>query len=436
MGPPLPPPGPPGPPLPFGAPPPPPPPHPMVPPHPPPLSDSFSRPLESRFGGGARPQSSIGFRPPPPRALEYDDPYSEPIDKFDKSLARRPSRSHKPSKNDDDRRVMPPPRRPSSARPPSSNPFRPPASQAPVLRRRPDLDEHDPDEDPLFGDLSPGPPAEYNFHGSLAYRGPRQSFGAADLYDPPEYYTEVAGRNRRNSFYLGTSASSGSAYEDKIRQATHYQHNVEGGQTVPLTAEMLRKAGRGGGSSRSTRSSGSHDESDYRQSATTRTTAPDEDTTVRIMGSAVLKVGNMEMHCQDGVEINVSSRSGGNGDRGDRGGGADLRAAGSDRASSFVDDDRRTRVDLPSSRARAQSRAKSRPRSFSRPLSKYDMAVPPPPQASRYDVGARYEATSPTEYDYPPFGRSSHPPPPPAYPEYPQISSSFSSRYDFYDDRL
>ncbi|KAL1841921.1 hypothetical protein VTJ49DRAFT_6312 [Mycothermus thermophilus] len=423
MGPP--PPGPPGPPLPFG-----PPVHaPLVmqnlPHHhpPPPPSDlNFQRPLESRFGG--RPQSSIGFRPPPPHALEYEDPYPEPIEK---SLARRPSRSHKPPKDEDDRRVMPPPRRPSSARP-VSLPFRPPPpappkTPGPLSRRRLDLDdEPDPDEG-LFHDLSPAP---YDYHGSLAPRPPRQSFGAEAGFEMADYFTEVGGRGRRSSFYGGNSASSGSAYEDKMRQATRYQYDVEGGPPLPLTAETLRKAGRGGGaSSRSTRSSGSHDESDYRQSATTRTTAPDEGVTIKANGSTVVKYGNTELQCQEGAVINITSRSGGNPEI------RNAAAAVSDRASSYVDvDDRRTRVDLPTSRARAQSRAKSRPRSFSRPLSKYDMAPAPTPR-DRYEVGARYEATSPVDYHdaYSSYGRSPYPPP---YPEYPQISSSYSSRHGDY----
>jgi hypothetical protein len=186
---------------------------------------------------------------------------------------------------------------------------------------------------------------------------------------------------------------------------------------MPLTAETLRKAGRSGTSSRSTRSSGSHDESEYRQSATTRTTrstAPnDEDVTIRVKGRTVLKFGTTEMQCQDGAEINISSR----------GGGPEILAAGSDRSSYIDQDDRRTRVDIPQSRARAASRAKSRPRSFSRPISKHD-AGPKYELGPRHDAGHRYEFGP--EYHQDVYSPYAPPPLPPPYPEYP---SSLSSRH-------
>ncbi|KAG7289442.1 hypothetical protein NEMBOFW57_005813 [Staphylotrichum longicolle] len=389
--------------------------------------DYFARPLESRFGGASRPQSSMGFRPP--RAIEYEDEYAEPIEK---SLARRPSTTRKASKNDEDRRSMPPPpRRPASARP-TALAYRPPPP--PPTRRKVDFDDNDVDAD-LFGDLSPMAPlapGSYEYTAPIPFR-PRPSFGADLGYDTPDYHTEVAGKGRRNSYYGGNSGSSGSAYEDKMRQASRYQDDITGGPQLPLTAEALRKAGRSGASSRSTRSSGSHDESEYRQSATTRTTrstAPnDEDFTIRVKGSTTLKFGNAEMQCEDGAEINISSR----------GGNPEVRAVGSDRSSYIDQDDRRTRVDIPQSRARAASRAKSRPRSFSRPFPKYD-ATPKYDGASRFDAGPRgFDAASrfdtATRYDAgpkydlgPEYDAYSTfaPPLPPPYPEYP---SSYSSRH-------
>lgn len=319
--------------------------------------------------------------------------------------------------------MPPPPRRPASARP-IALAFRPPP---PAPARRHDYDDHDDHEDALFHDVSPTAPGSYDYPSPLAFRQPRQSFGAETGYD--DYQTIVAGKGRRNSYYGGNSGSSGSAYEDKIRQASRYQDDVGATSHLPLTAESLRKAGRSGTSSRSTRSSGSQDESDYRQSATTRTTrstAPgpnnDEDVTIKVKGSTVLKFGNTEMQCRDGAEINIISRSGG---------GAELRgAADSDRASYIDQDDRRTRVDIPQSRARAVSRAKSRPRSFSRPISKYD-ATPKYDGMPQYDAMSKYETS--TRYDvgpdydpYPAYTPSHAPPLPPPYPEYP---SSLSSRH-------
>jgi len=200
-----------------------------------------------------------------------------------------------------------------------------------------------------------------------------------------------------------------------MRQAARYQDDLAGGPQLPLTAETLRKADRSGTSSRSTRSSGSHDESEYKQSATTRTTrstAPgnDEDVTIRVKGSTVLKIGNTEMQCNDGAEINITSRNGN----------TEFRSMASDRSSYIDHDDRRTRVDAPSSRARAQSRAKSRPRSFSRPQSQYD-----PP---KYDLGPRQDfAPRQPDFDaYSTYAPTAYPPP---YPEYPHIPSSYSSRH-------
>ncbi|KAK4241142.1 hypothetical protein C8A03DRAFT_41439 [Achaetomium macrosporum] len=366
----------------------------------PPPSDYFARPLESRFGS-TRPQSSMGFRPPP-RALEYDD-FEEPP--FEKALARRPSSTRRVSKNEEDRRAMPPPpRRPASARP-GALAFRPPPSTP--ASRRVDFEDHETDvDDPLFNDLSPlGPgsfaPGSYEYSKPIPFR-PRPSFG--DLgYDVPDYHTEVAAKShRRNSYYGGQSTHSANALEEKIRQAARYQDDISGGPPMPLTAETLRKAGKSGASSRSTWSSGSHDESDYRQSAatrTTRSTAPnDEDVTIRVKGNTVLKFGNAEMQCEDGAEINISSRSGN----------AEIRT-GSDRSSYIDPEDRRTRIDFPTARERATSRARSRARSYSRAFSKYDAAP------SRYDAGPEYDTFT-----------SYAPPLPPPYPEYP---SSYSSRH-------
>ncbi len=388
---------------PFGAPSPAPP---LVMQHPgPPPSDYFSRPLESRFGN-ARPQSAIGYRPPP-RAIDYEE-YEEPP--VEKSLARRPSTTRKVSKNEEDRRSMPPPpRRPASARP-TALAFRPPPP--PPARRRVDMDEYEPDSD-LFGDLSPLAPlpplplGSYEYTAPIPFR-PRDGFGAGAGYD--DYQTEVAGKGRRNSYYGGDSGSSGSNYEEKYRLAARYQDGVTGGPSMPLTAESLRKAGRSGASSRSTRSSGSLDESDYRQSATTRTTrstAPnDEDVTIRVKGNTTLKFGNAEMQCHDGAEINISSR----------GGNPEIRAIGSDRSSFMDQDDRRTRIDIPQSRARAASRAKSRPRSYSRPIPKIE---------PRYDAPTRVDV--PTRFGGYELGPDDDPFSP--YPRYPDYPSSYSSRH-------
>jgi hypothetical protein len=94
----------------------------MRPPPPPPNFDFHSRPLESRFGGSAQPQSATDFRAS--RALEYDD-YEQSIEK---SLARPPSTT---LKVEEERKPMrPPPHRPTSSRPTAP-------SRAPVVVHHP-----------------------------------------------------------------------------------------------------------------------------------------------------------------------------------------------------------------------------------------------------------------------------------------------------------
>lgn len=400
------PPGPPGPPLGLPGPPihgyPPPSQSPVIMQGPPPPPPDYHRPLEARFGSFPRPQSALSFRQPP-RALEYE--YDEPPPTLDRSLVRRPSTNRKASKhNDDDRAMMPPPpRRPQSARPNSVS-FPPPPS-TPASRRRVGFnEEQDQDEFPFLSDLSPLPSYEY---GSMPFRprGRAPSIGATDITYEPDYQTEVAGRSlRRNSYYGGgeLSLSSGSGYEEQVRAATRYQDDAMGGPSLPLTTESLRKV-RNGGSSRSTRSSGSHDESEYR-TATTRTTHTsnnDEDVTIRVKGNTVLKVGGAEMQCHDGAEINIISR-----------GGAGFRLGSDDY------DDRETRIDIPT------SRSKSRTRSFSRPAyPRYELSPP-----------IEYDGYTSDLYDRPAIDGYAPPPPlPPPYPAYPTFtSSSYPNRDDYF----
>ncbi|KAK3939583.1 hypothetical protein QBC46DRAFT_263030 [Diplogelasinospora grovesii] len=382
------------------------------------------RPLESRFGtsfSSARPQSAMGFRQTPRAIADYE--YDEQ-DYQDKALTRRSSMQRKPpSKHEDDRRAMPPPQRPASARP-TTLAFRPPSGPPPGTPARravgfPDEDLIGGDID-LFHDLSPrevrSEHREFPKQIPIRSRSRRPSVGATSIYDQGDYHTEVAGRSsRRNSYYGNRSASSGSGYEDKLRQATLYQDDIAGGNpAMPLTAETLRKAGKNGGSSRSTRSSGSHDESEYRQSATTRTTRSsannDEDVTIRVKGTTTLKVGGAEMQCQDGAEINIS-----------RNGAATPFRATSDKSSYYDQDDRRTRLDRPATRNRASSQAQSYSRT---------------PKHEEYDPKYKYPHSryEPTTFDEPydsgpaSYGSSyGHRPPIPPYPAYPGTATSYAT---------
>jgi hypothetical protein len=105
-----------------------------------------------------------------------------------------------------------------------------------------------------------------------------------------------------------------------------YQDDINGGPAMPLTADALRKASNprlGGGSSRS---SGSHDDSEYKRSNTTgltRSSSSDTDNvTIKGSGSAVVRVSGAEIECGDGGEITFSRPTGSS-------------RVGSDRASSY-----------------------------------------------------------------------------------------------------
>ncbi|KAI0598151.1 hypothetical protein F4775DRAFT_199122 [Biscogniauxia sp. FL1348] len=331
--------------------------HPMPPP-PPPGSDYFARDLSLRF---KRPQS-VGYGPPP-HPHEY-----EPVK--EKALAgRRPSVPSRkaskdyasreyPSKDYDDRSRMPPPPRPKSARqervvfrpPPPSN-----MRKAVDFHEDDEFDDFDDDDDSLLYDsVSRRASVEYG-SGALPIRPRRQSIGQRSLeidsdYDSDDLDSEPApSRGRRNSFVN---------FEDKVRSASRYQEDVSG-STPPLTAEALRQV-KNGGSSRSTRSSGSRDESEYKHSATTRTTrsgSGEDDITIKIPMGAVVEVGNTKIHCRDGGDISVG-RPG-------------TTRGSSDRANSTYGDDRKSRADRSATRTRASSQAESYTR------------VPPPLQPPR-----------------------------------------------------
>ncbi|KAK1760981.1 hypothetical protein QBC47DRAFT_19140 [Echria macrotheca] len=340
--------------------------------------DYFSRPLEDRFSS-SRPRSSMGIRNNQnPVQPDYDDDQL-----YDTTLTRRPSTTRRDSKAKEDRRAMPPPmRRPATTRP-TTLAFRPPPSTPVPVRRSSVFDEEDFRGDHLlFQDISPHQPYEYGAPLQRARsRGP--TVGATSIYDAGDFRTEVAtSRNRRHSYYGNKSASSGSGYEDQLRQATIYQEET-GGPGIQLTAETLRKAGRNGSSSRSTRSSGSHDESDYRRSATTRTTrsSNDEDVTIRVKGNATLKVGGAEMKCRDGTEINIASRVMPN-----------IRTVSDWSREDYEERERRPRIERPPTRTRTNSQAGS----YARSIPKYD----PPISYSPYYSGIPYPTFPQTEEGY------------------------------------
>ncbi|RKU45921.1 hypothetical protein DL546_002211 [Coniochaeta pulveracea] len=348
--------------------------------------------LGARFSG-ARPQSAMGHQRLSSRdSVSYDDYYEG-----DQATLppRRPSRR---SKADHDRQSMPPPPRPQTTRPHSLShgaAFGPPRPVTPARRRSTRIQDDMEDNSPGLFQLSPPPTHELPQQMSMQ-RARRPSFGAPSTsYDRGSYRTEVAGRRKSQ---LGRHSLSSSAdIENKMREAAQYQEDVTG-PAVPLTAETLRRVARNGPtSSRSTRSSGSHDESDFKQSATTQTTRSshviDDDLTIRVRGNASLKIGGAEVRCEDGAELNIS-----------RNGLSGSYRGGSDRSSYFDPEDRRisedrrledrrSRID-PLERPVMRTRTTSQSGSYARAPSRHQTSTPgpryerervPPPQYGDLD---------------------------------------------------
>ena len=180
----------------------------------------------------------------------------------------------------------------------------------------------------------------------------------SDSY-PVRVETANTSHRRRESYYgpsvsVDSGSGTGSPWEEQAKAAQSYQADV--GATAPLTQEMLKRAQRRqdqGGSSRT--SSGSHSESDYLKSATTRTTRSgngqdhgDDTFTIKVKGGqARIRVDGAEIDCTDGGEVQVQrQKSIKNGSE----------RSGSIYGSSQYDDrDRRPRGDQPSSRSRRSS---------------------------------------------------------------------------------
>lgn len=328
--------------------------------------------LKTRF---ERPASAMGYRQskgPSPAAYGFNpgDYDEEP----EPRMTRRASRSSKkpPPPQEDDRKRMPPPEyipRPQSAALPAAAAFRPPPpaaraekpsrnkSRPPTARRNISfVDPHEYDDDEFdHEDLYADEPT-YNRHTTLA----RTRRGSVAYEHQGMDIIPAGSRTRRDSFFDTRALGGGGVSlddddDDKYLTALAYQDDITGGPGQPLTAEALRKAstrGVGGGSSRSTRSSDSRDESEYRQSNTTgitRSSSSDNDNvTIKVSGSAVVRVQGAEIECGDGGEITFSAPTNSR--------------VGSDRASTVYQlEDNRSRVErkaLPH-RARAPSQSGS-----------------------------------------------------------------------------
>ncbi|KAL3424960.1 hypothetical protein PVAG01_04241 [Phlyctema vagabunda] len=160
----------------------------------------------------------------------------------------------------------------------------------------------------------------HEYHEEALRRDPKRSSATYDLgRSTADYRLETANKGRRRQSYYGQSTSTGSSgtgYEDKFASAKAYQQDVAG-EPVALTAELLKKQRRQAGSSHGTKSSDSRsrDESDYRRSATTRTTRSGSDgnndnLTIKVNGQAHLVIGEARLELgQDGGEIHINRQS-------------------------------------------------------------------------------------------------------------------------------
>ncbi|KAH7348524.1 hypothetical protein BKA65DRAFT_261752 [Rhexocercosporidium sp. MPI-PUGE-AT-0058] len=333
-----------------------------------------SRPLAARFGD-IPPRSQTAFEPAgrtssafghrdarSPRVYSdydtayYDDGYTSAADGATIRKAERRESIREPastltmSKAEVDTRAMPPP----------------PHRRQGILRRN-SVYNTDPISDPGVGVEYYERDTRSEYRDEPRPRRPSTNRHSAS-YDLGSVRIEAAnsGRRRQSSYEQPSSAGvsdgyeakmqqasqyQGASYEAKINQATSYQDDVAGGPSVPLTAEVLRRQQRKqGGSSRSTKSSASRDESDYKKSATTRTTRSgsgdnDENVTLKVTGQTRVMVGGMQIDCADGGEISIqrqkSLRNGSERSNSEYGGGRI--------------EDRQSRVSRPSGRSRMSS---------------------------------------------------------------------------------
>ena len=287
---------------------------------------NVARPLEQRFDPPSRPTSAFaptrttsafGNRETVARIQDaYDDGYASATEgKRPKSIRiSTGTRKEIPrrSKREEDYEAMPPPPRPSSTRPIHS-----------ILRNG--SKEYHPDLP-----YAPSPvqrESRSTYHTEDPPRRRPSLNRSSVTYDLGDHTVELANKGRRRQSYYGQSASLGTGFtsasgaglsasdmewEDKAAQARNYQEGVQGPEPIPLTAEMLhRQQRRQAGSSRSTKSSGSRDESDYRKGPSTRTTRSvsspdDENVTIKVSGGARVVVGDTQIHCDDGGEISIN----------------------------------------------------------------------------------------------------------------------------------
>ncbi|EFQ26107.1 hypothetical protein CGRA01v4_14567 [Colletotrichum graminicola] len=323
-------------------------PYPMQPPPPQTPTDYFppdlmsSSPRHSNLARRfqQRPSSAMGHRSMSVSSFDLED-YGPTYEQ--ENIVRRQSLK---IRDVEDRKLMPPPPPRSRTAVPSRQALRPPPPQRQIASHGYESDDFDGDES-MYQEIVP---RGYEYDDGVVSR-PRSHRRGSSTYSREGYQIEpvpASRSSRRHSYMAGESSSmSQSKYDSAAAAALAYQNGVSGA-AEPLTAAALSKAEKKSKSSRSSGSSGSRDESEFRRSATTRTTRSStgdgEDITIKVTGQAVLRVGNAEIQCQDGGEINISQPG---------------RLGGSDRASTIYSDDRRSRMERLPIRARSPSQSDS-----------------------------------------------------------------------------
>lgn len=233
---------------------------------------------------------------PQPRRSRDDEPRDYRRSRDSREYDRRPSGDYE----------RPSPRRPSPRRP---SPRRP-SPRRHQSRTSYEFDERErPAQNKIIhrGDA----PQQSRARRQSLPRAPESSESLSFDYDRGDSNIRVEAASGRRASYYGGLSNPSSNYEDKVRDATGYQADVSG-EPIKLTADLLRKQQHTIGSSRSTHSSNSRDESDFKRSVTTRTTrsvsgndAAGDDVTIRIKGNAKVTIGAAEITNADGVELNI-----------------------------------------------------------------------------------------------------------------------------------
>ncbi|KAH8591823.1 hypothetical protein B0O99DRAFT_597882 [Bisporella sp. PMI_857] len=279
------------------------------------------RPLSSRFDTIPRTASAFGMRDAPHQLplhqqLQLEDAYdagyasaSEAKSTRRRTSIRGPSDRALRTKAERDLDAMPPPP------PPKPQPLVRPG----ILRNR-TTDYYQDELEPALERRN----SRTLYRDTLSSRRPSTQRNSVSYDLPDEVAVRVETANtshRRRStgpLYYGQAASnhstsgtgSSSAWEEQVKAAASYQADV--GATAPLTTEMLKRAERR--QAGSSRSSGSRDESDYKKSATTRTTrsgsgqeqGADDGFTIKVKGGqAIIMVDGAQIECTDGGEIQV-----------------------------------------------------------------------------------------------------------------------------------